>query len=423
MIIKKLAVPLINDKILPQSEYCYIATTSISEAGFDFIRSRIPPKCKMEIVTGLDGLTSPGVLKRIWRHYQERMLLKIYTKNFFHANLYIFDLPFRKTVAFVGSGDFTLGGLKDSEELFYKITDAREVEALKSWFTGYYEFSEPLTENLIQEYEAIYPSLKQHAIAIRQEKEQVIALTGRGFNWDSIRFKNQFFTKEDFLLMGNSQAPLETPEAQAARIVVHDKFLSLHELIKDQLSGYGLYSPTNMERVVNSLRTVDHPQNKLRSMWMSYGRQEAELQRYYPDATLEKFLRMLVILTPRELGCWLMVGRARESKDDREHFRKQMEEPSYRSLFLKLLSELGAGYWIEIAGDKKPVESFQAEDILWEFTKADDWRYYTFVIGKNYSPGDADISKDNIASAILNVFKKLLPLYQHIKDKSFENKR
>ena len=87
MIIKKLAVPFINEKLLQQVEHCYIATAAISEAGFDFIRTRIPTKTKMEIVTGLEMPTSPTVLQRIWRNYQGRITLNIYTRNDFHANV------------------------------------------------------------------------------------------------------------------------------------------------------------------------------------------------------------------------------------------------------------------------------------------------------------------------------------------------
>lgn len=154
MIIKKLAVPLINEKLLQQVEHCCIATAAISEEGFDFIRSRIPTQTKMDIVTGLNGATSREVLHRIWRHYQGRITVNFYTKNSFHANVYLFDLPFRKTVGFVGSGTLTLEGIKDHEEIFYKVTHEKEIENLKSWFTGYYEFGEPLTEKMIQEYES-----------------------------------------------------------------------------------------------------------------------------------------------------------------------------------------------------------------------------------------------------------------------------
>src|SRR5690349_3685117 len=193
MILKKLAAPLINEKILHEAEHCYIATAAISEAGFDFIRSRQSPKCKIEIVTGLDVLSSPAILRKIWRHLHDRITLRIYTRNFFHANVYIFDLPYRKSVAFTGTGTLTLEGLKDNEEIFSKITDPKEIEALKSWFTGYFEFAETITEQMVLEYEQVYPSMKQHDIALRQEKARMIGLTSGGFSWDNIKFKHQFF--------------------------------------------------------------------------------------------------------------------------------------------------------------------------------------------------------------------------------------
>ena len=155
MIIKKLAAPLVNDKLLQQAEHCYIATAEISEEGFDFIRSRIPTKTKMDLVTGMNGKTSLEVLQRIWKNYQGRINLNFYTRNVLHANVYVFDLPYRKSVAFIGSGACTLGGLKDQEEIFYKITDPKEIESVMSWFTSYFEFSEPLTEKFIEEYEQL----------------------------------------------------------------------------------------------------------------------------------------------------------------------------------------------------------------------------------------------------------------------------
>ena len=155
MIIKKLAAPLINDKLLQQAEHCYIATANMSEEGFDFIRSRIPTKTKMDIVAGMNGKTPTELLRRIWKNYQGRINLNFYSRNVLHANVYVFDLPYRKSVAFVGSGSCTLEGLKDHEEIFYKITDPKEIESVMSWFTSYFEFSEPLTEKFIEEYEVL----------------------------------------------------------------------------------------------------------------------------------------------------------------------------------------------------------------------------------------------------------------------------
>src|ERR1041385_2186220 len=266
MIIKKLAVPFINDKLLQQVEYCYIATAAISEAGFDFIRSRIPTKTKMEIVTGLDAPTSPEVLRRIWRNYQGRITLNIYTRNVFHANVYIFDLPYRKSVAFVGSGHFTLEGIKDSEELFFKITDAKEIENLKSWFIGYYEFGEPLSEKLIEEYEWLYPTLKQRDTASRQEKKQFLSLTTAGFSWDHVKQKHHYFKKEDYLTFSNSKARFNTPELHAERVSVQTKLAQLHEQIKDHLRKLKLHGAADPDNIVSSLDPSQHTDRQLRSM-------------------------------------------------------------------------------------------------------------------------------------------------------------
>lgn len=419
MLIKKLAVPFINDKLLQQAEHCYIATAALSEAGFDFIRSRIPLKTKMEIVTGLDVPTSPEVLRRIWRNYQGRITLNIYTRNFFHANVYIFDLPFRKAVAFVGSGHCTLEGIKDGEELFYKITDAKEIENLKSWFIGYYEFGEPLSEELIREYEYLYPTLKQRDILSRQEKKQFIALTTAGFSWDQIKFKLQYFKKEDYLALSSSKARSSTPEIQAERIAVQNKLIQLHELIKDHVHRLKLHEDPN--QIVSSLNPADHPDGNLGSIWIAYGPSESWLKKYAP-AKFAEGMQLHVILQQKDVGIWLVPGKPNTGKADRESFKNRMNEVEYRRQFFTLLTGLGAGYWIEVAGDRKNIGTFQNEDALWEFTKADDWMYYSFIIGKNYSPADPEISSEQIAPTIMKEFDKLVLVYRHMKDTREEKK-
>ncbi len=407
MIIKKLAVPFINDKLLQQAEHCTIATAAISEAGFDFIRSRIPTKTKMDIVTGLDEPTSPEVLRRIWRNYQGRIALHIYTRNFFHANVYIFDLPFRKSVAFVGSGNFTLEGIKDSEELFYKITDAKEIENLKSWFVGYFEFTEPLSEELIREYEYIYPTLKQRDILSRQDKKQFLSLTTAGFSWDHIKLKHHYFKKEDYLTLSSSKAPFTTPEIHAERVNVQTKLLQLHAMIKDHVHQLKLSEP-DANNIVSSLDPAQHPDHLLRSLWLAYGRK---------DADMKKEIYVQIILRQKEV-CICITGATRTGEIDREHFKNKMNDAEYRKEFFTQLTRLGAGYWIEAAGDKKPTENFANEEALWEFTKADHWMYYALAIGKSYAPADADISNESIAPTLMKELDKLVVLYRMMSAKN-----
>lgn len=413
MLIKKLAVPFINDKLLQQVEHCYIATAAISQSGFEFLRSRIPLKSKMEIVTGLDVPTSPEVLRRIWRNYHERITLHVYTRNFFHANVYLFDLPFRKAVAFVGSGHLTLEGLKDGEELFYKITDAKEIENLKSWFIGYYEFAEPLSEDMIQEYEYLYPTLKQRDISSRQDKEQFLALTTAGFNWDQIKFKLQYFKKEDFLALSSSNARLTTPEVQAERGRVQSKLVQLHELIKDPLHRLKLYE--NPEQLVSSLHPADHVEGKLRALWLSYGPSEETLKKDYSTTRFQEVMQVQLALQQKEFGIYLIPGKLNTGQDDREYFKKQMIEVEYRKQFFSLLTALGPAYWIEVVGDTRMVNTFQNEELLWEFTKADEWKHYNFLIGRTYAPGDPEISSEQLATSIIKELEKIVVLYQHMR--------
>jgi hypothetical protein len=414
MLIKKLAVPLINDKILQQAVHGYIATAAITDAGFDFIRTRLPGKTKLDIVTGLDGLTSPGVLKRIWRHYQDRFTLRIYTRNVFHANVYIFELPFRKSVGFTGSGALTLEGLKDHEEIFNKVSDVKEVEALLSWYTTYYEFAEPLTEEMIAEYELLYPYWKQREIASREEKKQFIALTSRAFNWDSIRFKTQFFKKEDYLVLGNAQADLDTETQQTAREAVKHKLLQLHESIQKHVTRIKLHADSAAN--VSSLNPQDHTDHKLTSVWMMYGRSEGEIKRYSPTAQLSDFMTLQVIVMQKNIAIALVPGYAGSGQADREFFQFKMQEEEYRKTFQNLLTALGSDYFIEIAGEQKPADSFQQTDILWEYTKADHWKHHRFIIERTYQPGDTAIANDIIIQTIEKEFERLMPLYNHLKD-------
>jgi hypothetical protein len=67
-----------------------------------------------------------------------------------------------------------------------------------------------------------------------------------------------------------------------------------------------------------------------------------------------------------------------------------------------------------VVGDKRKVDSFQNPELLAEFIKSDDWRYYAFFIGRNYSPGDPAISTEVIDKTIAQEFDKLVLLYRFV---------
>jgi hypothetical protein len=410
MLIKKLAVPLINEKILSQAEHCTIATASISAAGFDFVRSRLSPKCKMEIVTGLDFVSSPDVLKRIWRHYLERISLKIYTKNFFHANVYIFDLPYRKSVAFVGSGHLTLEGLKDNEEVFTRINDPKEIEALKSWFVGYYEFAEPLTESLINEYDLIYPTIKNREIDSKHNKLDVFEVTTRGFSWENIKFKNQFFKKEDYQVFSMGNSSLFNPMVQSAREIVKAKLLEVSQHLQRQASLAKLELNTNHFLSAMDLNQLQG--KRMKELAIIFGLSPSLLKKQAP-AIIENFMQIGFALGQKYFKASLG-ARPGEGTADRELLQQQINGEEFRTNFFKFIKSL-SGYRIEIFGETKDVESFANETALIEFMKMDEGSHFNFQIYKRFAPDDAAISNDMITATLQKEFDQLIAIYSHIR--------
>lgn len=405
MITKKLAVPFINDKLLQQAEHVTIATAALSEAGFDFIRSRIPTKTKMEIVTGLDVPTAPEVLRRIWRNYQGRISLNIHTQNIFHANVYIFDLPYRKAVAFVGSGQCTLDGIKDNEELFYKTTDAKDIENLKSWFIGYYEFGEPLNENFIAAYEKLYPTLKQREFDSKRDQKDFFALTTAGFHWDQLKLKHHFFQKEDYQVLDPANARLTSASVHDARVVLQNKLLQLHELIRGHVQRLQLLA--DVSNLVSSVEVTDHQDQQVRGMWLTYSA---------GDTVVTESMQLQFTVRSATTGVSLVIGNPNSMRRDREYFKLKMNDVEYRKQFFSLLKGLESGYTMVVACESKPLDSFANEDAVWEFTKADQWQNYAFYLEKKFAPAAVEISKDNIVATLQHAFDKLVLIARHMQE-------
>ncbi len=170
MLVPKLLAPLINKGILKEAVHCRIATASISEDGFEMIMSRLPRKCTVQMVTGLHLPSNPNVLYRILDELSDRVELRVFALNVFHANVYQFDLPYRKGIAFVSSGHLTIGGLQQNEELTVQVDDEKEVEEIRRWFTRYFETSSELTKKMVEEYAPLFVAAKERENLSREER-------------------------------------------------------------------------------------------------------------------------------------------------------------------------------------------------------------------------------------------------------------
>lgn len=375
MITRKLAVPLINEKVLQQAEHCYIVTSSVSDAGFDFVRSRISPKCKIDLVTGLDRPVSPNVLRRILHNYSERISVKVYTRNTLNANLYLFELPFRKSVAYIGSGGLTMDGLKDQEEIFWKVTNPKEIESLLSWFTSFYEFGMPLTQQMVEAYEPVYAAIQRREVASRREKE--FAVVSAGIAWDVIKFRNQYFQREEYALLNEGNA--------GAQRVQH-RLRQLADESSDALKQKGIF-------LVSEIMDVNEAEDGFpTSVWISFSRSASGFSPGYA--------RVDAGLTASWFFVRLYLAGGDDANDDRITLMRQLDEEAFRQKLFGAVSSLGSGYVVDVGGRRRGVETFARDTVLVEWLRSDESGRCPIVIERRFLPGDAKIRLDTIKSTV-----------------------
>jgi hypothetical protein len=319
------------------------------------------------------------------------------------------DLPYRKSVAFIGSGSFTLGGMKDNEELFWRVNDPKEIEFLKSWFTGYFEFGETLTDEMVEAYEIVYKRIMQRKVHSQQDKHDVMELTTRGFNWESVKFKFQFFKKEDFQTLSPGNADKSNPVVVSGRETLKQKLSTLRESIKRDISLLKLH-PIEAH-TISQIGLDTRFDQRINELGLAFGRSESTLKKFGAGVTVEDFISLQVSVRQKEVRIAL-AGHAGVGRIDRENMLLRMSDPDFKSNFFKVLATLGPEFKTEVAGGVQAVSSLQNEDALQNFLSRDDWKYYNFWIGRSFSPGDPAITDDKIAETIVEAFRQLVPVYE-----------
>lgn len=424
MLIRKLTVPLLgSNKIVQKTSKAYIATAAISEEGFNYIfgQNRLPQSAGCKIITGLHLPTPPSLLRRILNDFSKVINLRIYSENFFHPKVYLFELNDGAKIGFVGSGNFSHGGFSGHEELFIQIDNEDEFNNLKEWFESYYLKSEPISQTFINKYELFYESFKRREEEERNDLKDFRSVLRSEFNWDDIDFSDQYFSKDDYFTFEPGKARLDNPEVKEERMNVKRKLLHLHDQLSLRMPAtWNIHEHYEIEHIISSLDPNNHDDFRLRSMWLAYGRNKAELKRYGKDSTPLYFMRLQVIISHEFLGVWLMPGKAGGSKFDREYFKGQMRRQEFRQQFYGLLTDLGDTYFINLSGETRMVTDFEDADELWNFTKTDDWKTSYFTIGKNFLPGATELVVDNIVSVIIHELNNLQPIYRLMKDTTFE---
>jgi len=402
----------------------YVAVGMITEAKLDFFMRGVARAKSISIITGIHMPTPPEVLRKLkLKKDLEEIDARVYTARYFHSKLYLFNLG-NSWIAFVGSGNFTNGGWYENEELFIRTTSPAVCQDLKERYDRWFADSNLLTDELISWYAETYDANNQIIAQSRRNSSRLADRLRNVFNIDNIDFSGQFFAREDHLAFQPGKTHLDTPEVLAERGAVRAKLYRLNDRITASLPAHWqVYPHYENAHIVANIETRFHHHGNVKGLWVGYGRDRETLKQYgETDTTPLHFMRMQVIIRYDSVGVWLMPGKAESGQIDRENFLAKMSnDKEYAGAFFVQLSQLGSDYWIEIAGDIRPVTDFGTAEELKAFSLRDAWRNYYFTIGRNYPLGSDALRQDSISQTVLQDFAKYQPIYEMIRDKSLEN--
>jgi len=414
---KKLSLEFNN--IAKDIEELYISVGMITDHMFEVMnRSAVNVKV-VSIVTGIHMATSPKVLDKL-KEKADNKLLKagIFVEKYFHPKLYLCKVK-GSWIGFVGSGNFTDGGWFDNEELFVKLTDQDACAALLAQHTKWMANAKPLTDELLAAYRETYFANSVKDKEKRKNINDLIDNIQHKFNIDNIDFAEQYFSKEDHLTFQPGKTHLDTVDILEERTKVRNKLYGLDGKIKAMLPAvWDLHDHYVPEHIVANIETRHHHESNVRGLWLAYGRGYDALKKYgEKETTPLNFMRMQVIIQYKTVGLWLMPGKSGGSRIDREYFQEQIKNDVYLRTFYSLLKSLGESYWIEIADETRSVTSFESPEMLRDFLMNDNWRYFYFNIGINYTVGAPELKSNNLVNTVIQNFTKFQPLYEMIRDK------
>ena len=143
------------ERYISTSKSVNVAVALTSSFGVNILE-KVPAKCVVKIITGVNLPTPIDVLKQLRGNYGTDARVYLKQNAFFHPKVYIFRMKNDSLVAFIGSCNFTSGGLSDNIELAYKITNQRECQELLCWFDEIYKESSEITDTFLKDYKSYF---------------------------------------------------------------------------------------------------------------------------------------------------------------------------------------------------------------------------------------------------------------------------
>lgn len=409
--------------LLPYVEEVNIAVATMSGYGLELLMDNLSEECQVNLLVGIDLLTPLEIFKELLEHATENWDVRVFRrKAFFHPKLYI--LNNNDTTAYVGSGNFTKGGIQTHVELFTKL-EGEDTKHFQDWFNQYFALGEPLSQDFIEEYEPLFNDAVEAQYKakkkIRKLKRNLDPSNAPVFDLESCNFNGQFFYYEHFNAFTGSKPYSMVNSVIEERKSVKNRLFDLYDRLEPiiQSKGWDLHAHEMKDHIISSYQHGIYTSDDLGALWLHYGRSPADLKKfkkeYGENQTSMYQMRIQVLVHAHDISVWLRVGKNNGSIVDRTAFKQSMRITSYKNRFFELVSALPDEYFISINNEDKKVRSFNNPEELHDFVKEDSIYTEYFIIGRDYRPDDISISDKKIATTIISDFEMLYPIYLHIK--------
>ena len=306
----------------------------------------VPKSSKFRIVTGVDLPTPLEVLRTLKNRYKKKA--RIYAETFFHPKVYIFGLKNKELVAYIGSGNFSEGGLFNNIEVFYKVEDQDECRNLLDWFENVFNKSLCITDDFLIEYKEYSRKWSKEENKRKYEIKALLSETNEKKRlFDSMKEKLKEIREDskvyDKICNERTDTVSRIKEAldyeNGFENIDIDKFLKIKELGNIRQSY-----KKDLKRAVKS--------HKLRDLFLMLCNDDESIEKRYRAATEEYKIRgcdknmitkVLAVHDPQKYMLWNGVTEDIMDKYDIRFERGTKEYQKYGHLceeFKEIISEL-----------------------------------------------------------------------------------
>ena len=410
---------MVLEAILPQASKVYIAIAMINDYGLKLLH-KVQNSAEIKLITGIDLPTPPDALKQLVEANQ--IDLRVYSKpgSTFHPKVYLLEIE-KEWSAYVGSANFTKGGMQNNQEMTIGVGDAEMITELKAWFEALFQESQSIDQAWVNDYEAKWNeinSLNQQKRALLNQfksEQQAISSNDPLKKYD---FTNQFFKYEHHhAFCGDKPWNRNDEGVIKERMQVKKRFYKLHDLLWPEIrrKKWNVEPHYEFDHIVSSHEHSIGTSDALHALWLSYNKPKKEIKFFDQSSTPLLQMRLQVLIRHTNVAFHLTVGKDGGGILERKEIANRLRSDSETFLeqFNELLKGLPQDYYINVGDDERNVHHFN-NDSLYDYLKRDDIENHYFLIGTKFSPDYEGLDKNRIVTTTIQEFTRLFPLYQFL---------